>query len=219
LDLEGAPFLESEAAPASPAQAAKATQSATQEKALPAGSQTSRKTLFLIPAVLLLLILAGGAAAYYLLFMDEERKLGLKTPPGVEVVVIPSTPPALPPAPGTTHKIDWAPFWVELQDPEGEIRFVYCQFALLTDNRRVAMQVRAKDLTLRDAVYYFLRHKPYGELADSRRLEALKSEILGIINYYILPEQAQGMDGTPIPTESPQYERVQDILLVDYLIK
>jgi flagellar FliL protein len=214
LDLEGAPFLEPDPAPSPQVQATRDEH----EDAPPPPSKSSKKIL--IPVVLLLLILAGGAA-YFFLFMGQDQSTPPPAPPGVEVVVIPSTPPAPPPAQVSARKIEWAPFWVALMDPEGEIRFIYCQFTLLMENPRIASQVESKNLTLRDAVYYFLRHKSYGELADVRRLEGLKAELLNIINYYILPEQAQkpGPDGVMIPEVPPRYERVEDILLVDYLVK
>jgi flagellar basal body-associated protein FliL len=139
----------------------------------------------------------------------------------VEVVVIPSTPPELPTAPVSAYNLSWPPFWVEIMDPEGDLRFIYCKFTLLTDNPRISMQLKAKNTTLRDATYYFLRHKPYAELANLRRLDTLKEELMNVINYYILPEQMQtrGPDGAFVPVSPPQTERVRDILIEDYLIK
>jgi len=217
LDLDGAPFLEPEPEPEPPPQ-----QQAKQVDKVPEKGEKkpkSRKKLLIL--ILLLILLGGGAAAAYLFFFKGLLNFTPAPDPGVEVVVIPSTPPELPEAPVSLYNIDWPPFWVETLDPEGEIRFIYCKLALLTNNMRIYAQLISKDLTLRDAVYYFLSHKSYGELANLRRLEHLKEEILGIINYYIVPEQVttRSPEGEIIPVDPPREERLGDLMLEDYLIK
>ena len=213
LDLDGAPFLEPEPEPPPPPPQTKSIEDVHEE-----GEKKPKSRKKLLILILLLILLGGGAAAAYLFLF---KNLMPAPDPEVEVVVVPSTPPELPEAPVSLYNIDWPPFWVETLDPEGEIRFIYCKLGLSTNNMRIYAQLISKDLTLRDAVYYFLHHKSYGELANLRRLEHLKEEMLSIINYYIVPEQVmtRGPDGEIIPADPPQQERLNDLLLEDYLIK
>ncbi len=215
LDLEGAPFLEPEAPPEpEPSESKPPATTGKDGKPAEGAAKKSKKKLILLLGAVVLLLLLGALAAAYFLFLKSDKP----AEPEVQVVVIPSTPPELPKAPVAMFNISWAPFWVEVQDPEGEIRFVYCKFMLITDNQRIAMQVANKNSTLRDAVYYYLRNKPYTFLADLKQLDVVKSEVLNIINYYILPEQALG--GTPPPPGTPpKMEKVSEVLIEDYLIK
>lgn len=216
LDLEGAPFLEPdpEEAPEAPASSADAP------KAVEGGDKPpkNRKKLFIIAgAALLVLIIAAVLLAYFLLFSSESKEL----PPDVPVIVVPSGLPTEEPAPVDKFHVTWEPFWVEVADPEGEIRFVYCKIVLVTDNQRIALQLDQKQTLIRDAVYYYLRNKPYSFLADLKQLDTLKVEMLNIINYYILPETVipPGLaPGEGPPPGSPK-ERLKEILIEEYLVK
>lgn len=234
LDLDGAPFLEEEPKPAAlPKQATHVVHEELEQSPPP----RSRKKLFIFIGLGLLLILGGVFAAVYFFFLRSPDGT-VKADPGVEVVVVPSTPPVLPTAPVSAFSVSWPPFWVEVQDPEGELRLVYCKLTLLTDNQRIFMQIQAKNTTLRDAVYYFLRHKAYAELADMRRLNTLKGEILNVLNYYILPEDtshavppptAPGSPAAAAPPpaappvaggqDGPKFERINELLIDDYMLK
>lgn len=221
LDLEGAPFLEPEA-PEEPA-AKGSLQSTSKTDTLEGDSERqpgkrSKKRLVMLFGALILGLLLIALVAAYMVFLREP---GPDPSADYEVVVIPSTPPEMPQVQASKFNISWEPFWVEVADPEGEIRFVYCKIMLVTDNQRVALQVVNKDSTMRDAVYYYLRHKPYSFLADLRQLDLLKSELLSIINYYILPETIIPPDlpvGEAPPPGTPK-ERLKEILIEEYLIK
>jgi flagellar FliL protein len=220
LDLEGAPFLEVEAVSApepSPVQPVVARR----EEPAPGKSKKKKLLLFSLAGFVLL---GGIAVAVYLLFFRFSSPVADVNPdPGVEVVVIPSNAPPLPEAPASQYNLTWEPFWVEVQDPEGEARLVYCKFILPTNSAHIFMQLQTKNIILRDAVYYYLRHKPYAELADLRRLDKIKDEILNVVNYYLLPEQmparSEGGAGSAAAAESPRYERLTEILIDDYMIK
>lgn len=218
LDLEGAPFLEPEPEPEAddePVGQAKQRIEELEEGA----PQKSRKRLFIgIGIIFVALVVAGILTAYYTLFRGGESKLD---PAGPRQVVVPSTPPPDETAPTSKFNISWEPFWVEVADPEGEIRFVYCKILLVTDNQRIALQIASKDAAMRDAVYYYLRNKPYSFLADLRQLDVLKKEILNIINYYILPETVipPGLQPGEAPPPSSPKEQLKEILIEEYLIK
>jgi flagellar FliL protein len=225
LDLEGAPFLEAEPPPA-PAPSPVQQSGAPQEAPAP---KKSKKKLLLIFGLAGFVFLGGISTAAYFLFFRSSTVAD--APPGVEVVVIPSTAPPLPAAPTSQYNLMWPPFWVEVQDPEGEARLVYCKLTLPTNNAHIFMQLNAKNIILRDAVYYYLRHKPYAELADLRRLDKMKVEILNVINYYILPEQAPppaapadaGQEPArpqpSAPAAPAAYEKLTEILIDDYMIR
>lgn len=221
LDLEGAPFLEPEPEDV-PAEVAGGGQSHADAEELEAGGKPqkkNRKKLFIIfGAIFVGIVLIAIVALYFLLFSVETQK---ELPPDVAVVVVPTGPPPLEPSQVSKFNIAWEPFWVEVADPEGEIRFVYCKVILVTDNQRIALQLEQKKMTIRDAVYYYLRHKPYSFLADLRQLDVLKDEMLNIINYYIIPEAVipPGLaPGEGPPPDAPR-ERLKEILIEDYLIK
>lgn len=220
LDLEGAPFLEPEPDDApSPAQATIAQEVQVAPGAPPA-KKSRKKLVIILGAALLGLIVVGVLLAYLFLFKSEPEP-EKEAPPGVEVVVVPSVTPAPVPAPVDKYQISWDPFWVEVADPEGEIRFIYLKVTLVTDNQRVALQLEQKKTVIRDAVYYYLRHKPYSFLADLKQLDTLKGEMLNIVNYYILPEMVipPGLQpGQGPPPGSPR-EKLKDLLIEDYLIK
>lgn len=219
LDLEGAPFLEPDPdeAPELDTGPIGKEPKAVAGEVEGAPRKSRRKLAVILGAILLGVILLAAALAYFLLFSGETKPAD----PDAEVVVVPSGPPSLPTAPVDKFNIDWEPFWVEVADPEGEVRFVYCKIILVTDNQRIALQLEQKRTVIRDAVYYYLRHKPYSFLADLRQLDVLKSEILNIINYYILPETVIPPDlepGEAPPANAPR-ERLKEILIDEYLIK
>lgn len=219
LDLEGAPFLEPDPdeAPELDTGPIGTEAKAVAVEAQDAPRKNRKKLAVILGAILLGVILLGAALAYFLLFSGEKKAAD----PEAEVVVVPSGPPSLPTAPVDKFNIAWEPFWVEVADPEGEVRFVYCKIILVTDNQRIALQLEQKRTVIRDAVYYYLRHKPYSFLADLRQLDVLKSELLNIINYYILPETVIPPDlepGEAPPANAPR-ERLREILIDEYLIK
>lgn len=195
LDLDGAPFLEAEPeeeeAPPPPS-------GDKEPKAVEAPPKKSRKKLLIIAAIGLVLVAGGGAGAFFMLAGDE----GDEPADDTEVIVVPSNPQLAPEVDASKYNFAWPSFWVEVLDPEGEVRFVVCKLHVATDDPLTASELRGKSLMIRDAVYYYLSHKPYSFLADSGKLDAIKSDITNIINEYIYAEK-----------------KVEEVLLLDYLIK
>jgi flagellar FliL protein len=191
LDLEGAPFLEEEP-PAAPKPEAAPTPTAKPAAGKDAaGAKKSKKKLIIIGGLALLLL--GAAAGSYFMFFAA---------PKIEpvVVTVPSSP-ILDPAPVDGFNISLKPLWVELEDPAGEMRVLICTLLIPTNNEENVLELNAKTILVRDAIYYYLRNKDYAFLADSAKLEEIKKDITNIINDYLMTE------------------KIKEVLFEDYIIR
>lgn len=81
--------------------------------------------------------------------------------------------------------VTWEPFWVEQRDAKKEIRFLVCKFAVYTDNEKLAWEAKNKKVTLRDAIFYYLRNKDLKFLSDKNNVQLLKSDLLTVVNQYM----------------------------------
>ncbi|SIO38175.1 flagellar basal body-associated FliL family protein [Halodesulfovibrio marinisediminis] len=81
--------------------------------------------------------------------------------------------------------VTWEPFWVEQRDNKKEIRFLVCKFAVFTDNEKLAWEAKNKKVTLRDAIFYYLRNKDLKFLSDKENVQLLKSDLLTVVNQYM----------------------------------
>ena len=197
LDLDGAPFLEEE--PPKPEAAPPKAEAPAPKKPAPepgeAKPKKSKKKLIIIAgAALLLLGLAAGA--YFMFFAGDGK-------PKEEEAVIITLPsgPILEPAPVDDFTIDFPPFWVELEDPSGEMRILVCKVLLPTNSSNNVLEIKAKNIIIRDAIYYYLRNKDYEFLADNTKLEEIKKDIANIINEYLMTE------------------KISEVLLDNYIIR
>lgn len=77
------------------------------------------------------------------------------------------------------------PFWIELTDQNGKVRFLHFQFTIVATNTLAEGEISAKTFQLRDAVYYYVRNKEFAFLADTENLETLKADILSVLNKFI----------------------------------
>lgn len=129
----------------------------------------------LLLAGLLVFLLSGGEEA--------PAPAEPETAPPQESTHATPTPekPAIPPE----SIISWEPFWVEQVDSEGQVRFLLCQFSAPTMDPGIKQEAEIKTLAIRDAIYYYLSHKPLTFLSDQRNAELLKEDVLGIINGYL----------------------------------
>ena len=132
----------------------------------------------LLLLIILLVFLLGGDDEPPAPVEDQNTNAGQyeteQTPPAAEV---PAIPPEL--------IITWEPFWVEQIDSDGQIRFLQCQFSAPTMDPGLKQEADIKTLAIRDAIYYYLSHKPLTFLSDQRNAEVLKEDVLGIINGYL----------------------------------
>jgi flagellar FliL protein len=201
LDLDGAPFLQPEepVPPPKPPAAARAPAVAVTEAA-PAGKKKkiNKKLLLGIGGAV---ILAAGAAVYFFMFIGPSAP-ETTSPKDADqkIVVVPSTP-QLEAAPTDQFMIDFPQFWVELQDNEGEIRFLNCKIIAPSNSEFNVREINSKMTVIRDAIYYYLKNKPYAFLADNKNMDLLKKDLAGIISENLLTE------------------KINEVLLENYIIK
>lgn len=194
LDLDDAPFLEDdepeqkeepkEAAPAdstpeAPPQEAPVPQTFMQRLL------ANKKRLILAGAAFVLLVAAAIAVNVFM--GGDDAPAPPPPPPQVEPtpVALPEGPPALPEAPAPKHVMNFAPFWVEQKDTEGNIRFLSLTFATPTDNTMLFMELGGKMVILRDALFYYLSNRPPVMIQDETIMESLKSDLMTVINEHV----------------------------------
>lgn len=188
LDLDDAPFLEDEE------EEEEQPEEAPEE--LPSLEETPEKKkrnpmLFIIIGVGVIILLLA-AIAIKVFFFDsspepekeqpvQEMPLQEEPPPPPPVEQAPPPPPE---EPGITL-IRMKPFWIEQKDPKGAIRFLVARFSLSTTNELILAEYNRREVTIRDAVYYYLKNKDLNFLSDEKNGETLKKDLLMVINQYI----------------------------------
>jgi len=81
--------------------------------------------------------------------------------------------------------VSMEPFWVEQQEENGRIRFLVCKFTAVTTSEKLSYEITQKTTMLRDAIFYYLKNKDLTFLSDEENVEALKADILSVINQYL----------------------------------
>jgi len=99
--------------------------------------------------------------------------------------VTPTPPPPEPPAPKREIVIPLDPFLIELADAGGRTRFLTIRFTAVTQEPTVELELKRNLIVVRDAVYYYLKNKNLAFLADKQNAEALKKDVLSVINQFI----------------------------------
>lgn len=207
LDLEDAPFLlpeEEKATPPPPPAAQSLSLSpegdAPQKKkfSLDLSRLLANKKL-VIAVIVALVLLLGGGSAWFLL---RKKEAPPPPAPGVQKIVVPqqAAPPPEPAGPVQTI-LTWEPFWVEQKDAKGNIRFLVVKFSAPTENQKLVFEAQAKKVTIRDAVYYYLKNKSLTFLTDAANAETLKKDVLAIMNEYL------------------SIGKLEDLLIENYLVK
>ncbi len=189
LDLDDAPFL----------QAPKEETPAVQESDVPtlpdsdtsARNSNKKKKLIIMAGAALLLVL--GLAVWWFLRTPPPPP---PEAPAPEVVVVPSKPAT---QPETEHIKEFAPFVVPSTDARGESRFLICKFSTLSKHNGLGKEMDHKMISLRDAIYYYLRSKSSAYLTDARNATAIKQDLTAVLNDYL----TQG--------------KIEDILFESYL--
>lgn len=203
LDLDDAPFLEDEPEP-QPAREPEKPARPHEEAAAPAARPrlpqrllANKRKLAVAGGGALLLIIAAIYANVFL--FSGEPKAPLPPQPEPEQVAI--APKPLPPAETPHFIIQFEPFWVELKDTEGAIRFLMFRFSVPTNSEILFAEMNVKMLILRDALFYYLRNQPIISLSDEARAMTFKEELITVINEHL----GSG--------------KVSEILIQDYLIQ
>ena len=173
LDIDDAPFLlDPDDMPEVPATTESKPPAPVEEK-------PRRNTKKLMAAVFFILLLAG-AAIWFFVFRQAPD---IVAPPEPPVIVVPT--PKAPTIP-QEFSTKLAPFWIPLVDDEGKSRFLVATFVLSTPEDQVNQEIQDKLVTLRDAIFYYLRNKDYHFLLDAANAETIRADLLGTINNYIV---------------------------------
>jgi len=93
------------------------------------------------------------------------------------------------------------PFLVELPDKAGRSRFLSIRFSAATTEHAAELEFKRNRIVVRDAVYYYLKNKSLEFLTDRNNTEALKKDVLSVINQFIGPQS------------------LDNLIIEDYLVK
>ncbi|MBQ4133867.1 MAG: flagellar basal body-associated FliL family protein [Desulfovibrionaceae bacterium] len=187
LDLDDAPFLQEESEEEEPhAEPAGEEAPLSLEQAVDS-EPTGLKKLLKNKKVL-----AGGGGGLLLLLglllfllLGGEDKPQSPPPPSYASEEPEVELPPIEAKPGEVL-IEWEPFWIEYTDESsGEIRFLVCELSAPTTDPALKAEAEAKILTIRDAIYYYLAHKPLMFLSNQQNAETMKEDLVGIVNGYL----------------------------------
>lgn len=197
LDVDDAPFLEIEPEP-EPEPEKKEPEPEPEKKApapekpsLMARLKANKKKLILAAGALVLLVVVAVVLNIFVFGKKDVE-------PETVTVVVPEQEPEEPAGPAFT--VSWEPFWVELHGAEGELRFLVCQFSIPFENSALRAEIANKELSLRDAVFYYLKNRPLILLTSEETSKAFKEDVVSIIN------------------EQLQAEKITEIYLEEYRI-
>lgn len=183
LDLDDAPFLEEEEEEEQPEPEPEppALEPEKPARRLPAWL----KNKFLWIAVVVILVALGVVIKF--LFLNKPVP---PPPPPVEEKKDEAPPPPEPveqvkPKDEGETILRLDPFWVEQRDKDGNIRFLTVRIVFSTKDQNLARNLTQETLTVRNAVYYYLKNKDLQYLADEKNAERLKKELLTVVNQYM----------------------------------
>ena len=203
LDIDDAPFLEEpeekpqekDPTPEKPAPASSKSKEA--QAASATGLQAKLQALL---ADKKKLAIAGGGLVFVLIVLPLLLLLLLggkkeNTPPPVvhepERIVVSGVPKQEEAVPGPKFLYRLGGFFIEHRGSEGELRFVRASFAIPMDNPVLFAELTAKDVVIRDTLFYYLRNKPLAVLADPASRELLKADLLAVLNEHLSSDKVQ----------------------------
>ena len=196
LDIDDAPFLEEPEEEKPPPKAAEPEAPPPPPKPKEASEGSPKGLKGLLANKKKLAILVGGLA-FVLIVLPLGLMLvlgGEKAPPPPPVheperIVVSGVPKRedAPPGPAFLYRLN--SFFIERRGSEGELRFLRCSLAIPTENPVLSAELGAKDIAVRDALYYYLRNKPLTFLADKESREMLKRDLISVINEQVSSEK------------------------------
>ena len=186
LDLEGAPFLVEEERPGDKKKSADAEKplvikDASEEKPGWAEAHPTLKKI-LIPKISVPLLIVIIAAVAYFFFIKTDTPPP-PPPPEKDKTALPESVAA--PKDTQDYALSFEPFWVEQTDADGNTRFLIFKFTASSKDEKVRWEATRKILLLRDAVFYYLRHKNLTFLSDTENVAVMKHDLLGILNGHL----------------------------------
>ncbi len=193
LDLDDAPFLQVPEEEDLPAEQEGAVPATPEEDEAAARRKKKKKKLIIMAGAGALLLLILGVAGWWFFLRTPPPAPDLPAP---EVIVVPSKP-AVQTKPDYVK--EFAPFLVPGTDAKGQTRFLICKFSALSKDPGLGKEMDHKMISLRDAMYYYLRSKSSDYLMDSRNGPVIKQDLTAVLNDYL----TQG--------------KIEDILFESYL--
>jgi flagellar FliL protein len=196
LDIEDAPFIvdPEEPAPRAKAKAQAQAPQAMPEQPAPSGFKHRLAALFanktrlaLVGCAVLLVLLAPVALNMFL------HKTSAPPPPDPVRKLMPDEPPRQDTPAGHKFLFKGDAYFIERRGDEGELRFLRCRFSIPTDNPALFAELQAKNIAVRDAVYYYLNNKPVTFLSDNTNTKVLKMELISVINEHISADKIQDL--------------------------
>lgn len=177
LDLDDAPFLQSEEKTSPPAAIPEDLADASKDAAQK--SSRKRKLLIFGGAGAAVLIICAAAAWFFFGSSPPPPPVAVSRP---EVVVVPSLPAG---TEQTEIVREFAPFIVPTTEASGQTRFLVCKFSAITSDANVNQEVQQQLVPLRDAIYYYLRSKDNSFLLDAKNGDRIRQDLLSVFNDYL----------------------------------
>lgn len=188
LDLDDAPFLEEEESEEEiPEEEPAAPPPELEEKPRKEPSKWLRNKLLIVG--LLVGLLLGGGLFYFLSGSSTPPPpTTAETPPPAPAESAPEKQPEQPvpeeqPPGETLVRLD--PFLIEQHDGENQIRFLEVSLVFSTPDPMLAANLTRETPTVRYALYYYMKNKDLRFLTDEKNTEALKKELLSVVNQYM----------------------------------
>jgi flagellar FliL protein len=181
LDIEDAPFLQ-EVKPPDPPAASDGEKDAAAPA--PAPPVKKKKRLILAGAALLALVGIGAAVWWFVLRTPPTPPEELKP----ELIVVPTKPAVT----QKQHYIkEFAPFFIHFSDEKKTSRFLICKFSTLSSSPNSERELDIKMISLRDAVYYYLRGKNIDYLLSAQNVLPIKADLVTVLNGYLTQGQIE----------------------------
>lgn len=187
LDVDDAPFLQDDK-PAEPEVSTALSMESTEVSSDDSTKGKKKKKILIIAGLSLLIVTAALVWWFFL------RKPPPPPAPPIEpeVVVVPSAPTSTAPK---DYYINFEPFWVELPAAagNGQVVFLVCKFSAISKSEALALEAQNKMITLRDAVYYYIKNKPYQYLIDPANTNTIKADLNSVLSGYLAGGKIEDM--------------------------
>ena len=138
----------------------------------------SQQALIALTAAMIAIIVWGAAAWWFFLRTPPPAPDALKP----EVIVVPSKPTV---KTKPDYIKEFAPFLVPRDDGKSKTRFLVCKFSAVSKDAGLGKEMDQKMISLRDAMYYYLRSKSNEYLMDPRNGPAIKQDLTSVLNDYL----------------------------------
>ncbi|WP_297259667.1 flagellar basal body-associated FliL family protein [uncultured Desulfovibrio sp.] len=173
LDLDDAPFLrEPEEKPLPPVERRSSAPAPVVKEA-----PKSKKKL-IISGIGLFVILAATAVWWFFFRVPPP----VVEPPKPEVIVV-KPPEAAPVEQDFIFELE--PFWVPVKDDKGNTNFLVCRFSTISKSEMLNKEIEKQLMTVRDAMYYYLRNKSLDFLLAAANRETIKKDLTSVVNSYL----------------------------------